>query len=76
MTGRDKLQEIPAFAGMTEKGGEESACAGMTGEGDSPHPPLSPRLCPLILHFAAPAPRRACCARGLIALTLSGPLIP
>ena len=30
MTGRDKLQEIPAFAGMTEKGGEESACAGMT----------------------------------------------
>jgi len=33
---------------------------------------LPPRLRPLIFHGAAPAPRRACCARGLIALTLSG----
>jgi len=38
--------------------------------------PLPPRLGRLIFPNAAPAPRRACCARGLIALTLSGPLIP
>jgi len=38
--------------------------------------PLSPRMILHILLRTAPASRRACCARGLIALTLSGPLIP